>query len=179
MEVVGTCGLPGININQIFRGRTPKKIAEYYTEDLSHETVSAEHEKNLTRPCPLTQSQLGIFLECEKREGEALYNNPMLFRLPGNMDPELLTAAIEKTVLAHPGLFSGIVSDEHGIPAMQYQGAYAEQEICVREQMTEEELARTKESLVRPFAIKNERLFRIRLIEGGTDEDKRISGTAI
>ena len=172
MDVVGTCGLPGININQIFRGRTPKKIAEYYTEDLSHETVSAEHEKNLTRPCPLTQSQLGIFLECEKREGEALYNNPMLFRLPGNMDPELLTAAIEKTALAHPGLFSGIVSDEHGIPAMQYQGAYAEQEICVREQMTEEELARTKESLVQPFDIKNERLFRIRLIE--TEEAKHL-----
>ena len=172
MEVVGTCGLPGININQIFRGRTPKKIAEYYTEDLARETVSAEHEKNLTRPCPLTQSQLGIFLECEKREGEAVYNNPMLFRLPGDMDPELLTAAIEKTALSHPGLFAGIVSDEHGIPAMQYQGAYAEQEICVREQMTEEELARTKESLVQPFDIKNERLFRIRLIE--TEEAKHL-----
>jgi hypothetical protein len=28
MEVVGTCGLPGLNINQIFRGRTPKKDRE-------------------------------------------------------------------------------------------------------------------------------------------------------
>ena len=172
MEVVGACGLPGLNINQIFRGRTPKKIAEYYIEELSHETTSAEHEKNLTRPCPLTQSQLGIFLECEKREGEAVYNNPMLFSLPGDMDTDLLTAAIEKTVLAHPGLFAGIVSNEQGIPAMQYQSAYAKQEICVREQMTEEELARIKESLVRPFDIKHERLFRIRLIE--TEEAKHL-----
>jgi hypothetical protein len=69
MEVVGTCGLPGLNINQIFRGRTPKKIVKYYLEELSLENEAAGDKKNLTRPCPLTRSQLGIFLECEKREG--------------------------------------------------------------------------------------------------------------
>ena len=172
MEVVGTCGLPGLNINQIFRGRTPKKTVKYYLEDLSLENESTGDEKNLSRPCPLTQSQLGIFLECEKKAGEAVYNNPMLFSLPSDTDPELMAAAIEEMVRAHPGLFAGIVSDERGMPAMQYQGAYADQEICIREQMTEEELGRIKESLVQPFDIRNDRLFRIRLIE--TEEAKHL-----
>ena len=164
IEVVGTCGLPGLSINQIFRGRTPKKTVKYYLEELSLEKEAEGDSKNLTRPCPLTQSQLGIFLECERREGEAVYNNPLLFSLPCDMDPELMTAAVEKMVRAHPGLFAGIVSDEHGMPAMQYQSAFAEQEICIREQMTGEEFEKIKKSLVQPFDIKNERLFRIRLI---------------
>ena len=172
MEVVGTCGLPGLNINQIFRGRTPKKIVKYYLEELPLKNEAAGDEKNLTRPCPLTRSQLGIFLECERREGEAVYNNPLLFSLPCDMDPELMTAAVEKMVRAHPGLFAGIVSDEHGMPAMQYQSAFAKQEICIREQMTGEEFERMKKSLVQPFDIKNERLFRIRLIE--TEEAKHL-----
>ena len=172
MEVVATCGLPGLRIHHIFRGRTPRRIAECYTGELSLETTFAEHEKNLTRPCPLTQSQLGIFLECEKRAGEAIYNNPMLFSLPDDTDMALLAAALEKTMRAHPGLFSGIVSDAQGAPAMRYQSAYAEREICVRERMTEAELAGAKASLVRPFDIRNERLFRIRLIE--TERSKHL-----
>ena len=165
IEVVGTCGLPGLTIGQIFRGRTPKKIAEYYLEELSLEKEAEGNEKNLSKPCPLTQSQLGVFLECERRKGEAVYNNPMLFSLPGDTDLQALKAAVEKMVLAHPGLFSAIDSDEHGMPAMQYQKAYAEQEICVPEQMTEETFTEARESLVQPFDIRKERLFRIRLIE--------------
>ena len=72
MEIVGTCGLPGLTISQIFRGRTPRKIVKYYLEELPLKNEAAGDEKNLTRPCPLTRSQLGIFLECEKREGEAV-----------------------------------------------------------------------------------------------------------
>lgn len=167
MEVVSTCALAGLSINQIFRGRTPKRIAEYYLGALPHEAASAENEDNLTRPCPLTQSQLGIFLECEKRAGEAVYNNPMLFSLPEDTDMARLSVALEKTVRAHPGLFSGIVSDAHGAPAMRYQSAYAKREICIHQRMTEEAFKRAKTSLVQPFDIKRERLFRIRLIEAG------------
>ncbi len=167
MEVVSICGLAGLSINQIFRGRTPKRIAEYYLEALPHEEASVGNEDNLTRPCPLTQSQLGIFLECEKKAGEAVYNNPMLFSLPDDTDMAILSVALEKTVRAHPGLFSGIVSDAHGGPAMRYQSAYAEREICIHQRMTEEEFKRAKTSLVQPFDIKRERLFRIRLIEAG------------
>ncbi len=170
MEVVGTCGLSGLNINQIFRGRTPRKIARYYLEELALKAEIKGNENNLSHPCPLTQSQLGIYLECEKREGEAVYNNPMLFSLPSDTDLQLLAAATEKMVRSHPGLFAGIASDEHGKPVMQYKSAYAEQEICIREHMTGKEFGEKKGSLVQPFDIKNDRLFRIRLIE--TEKEK-------
>ena len=50
MEVVGTCGLAGLSINQIFRGRTPKRIAEYYLEALSKaKTVAFDKTGTMTK----------------------------------------------------------------------------------------------------------------------------------
>ena len=165
MEVVAATGLPGITINQIFRGRTPQKIAELYLAEQGEGEAEEGSAENLTRPCPLTQSQLGIFLECERHEGEAVYNNPMLFKLPADTDTDRMAEALGTMVKAHPGLFAAVVSDEEGNPAIQYQSAYAEQEVCTRETRTEAELQEKKGSLVQAFDLRNERLFRMKLIE--------------
>ena len=65
-----------------------------------------------------------------------------------------LADAVEKTMRGHPGIFSAVVSAPDGSPAMQYQSAYAGQEICTRERMTEEELEKNKASFVKPFDIR-------------------------
>ena len=118
----------------------------------------------------LMQAQLGVFLECEKHEGEAIYNNPLLFKLSDDMDMDSLEKAVEEAMHAHPGLFSAVVANEDGAFAMQYQERYAEQKICVREKMTDEELERSKASFVMPFDLMGERLFRVRLIETGSSK---------
>lgn len=66
-------------------------------------------------------------------EGEAVYNNPLLFKLPKDVDADRVAEAVEQTMRAHPGLFAAIVTDENGQPAMQYQPDYAAQTICERE----------------------------------------------
>ena len=169
MEVVGACGLPGLSVNQIFRGRTPNRIAEVYLAEARPQEETEAQEENLNRPCPLSQSQLGIFLECEMHEGEAVYNNPLLFKLSKDVDADRVAEAIERTMRAHPGLFAAIVTDENGQPAMQYQPDYAVQTICERERIAETAWEQRKATLVQPFNIRSERLFRIRLIETGDE----------
>ena len=165
VRVLEKSGLAGLTPEQIYRGRTPEKIAEYYLAELSENEVLTAEPTDMTLPHPLTQAQLGIFLECEKHEGEAIYNQPRLFKLSDGIDMDRLADAVEKTMRAHPGIFSAVVSAPDGSPAMQYQSAYAGQEICTRERMTEEELEKNKASFVKPFDIRHDRLFRIRLIE--------------
>ena len=163
MEVVGACSLPGLSISQIFRGRTPNRIAEIYLAE-TRELPGAQ-EDNLNRACPLTQSQLGIFLECEMHEGEAVYNNPMLFRLGDDTDTDRLADAVDRTMRAHPGLFAAIGTDADGQPIMRYSPEYAAQPVCERERITEAEWEQRRASLVQPFFIMRERLFRMRIFE--------------
>ena len=100
-------------------------------------------------------------------EGEAVYNNPLLFKLPMDVDTDRVAEAVERTMRAHPGLFAAIVTDENEQPAMQYQPDYAAQTICERERIAGTAWEQYKVTLVQPFRIRSERLFRIRLIDTG------------
>ncbi len=51
---------------------------------------------------PLTQTQLGIYLECRMDETSNKYNIPFLLRLSRDTDPERLAGAIRRAVEAHP-----------------------------------------------------------------------------
>ncbi|MBQ6909907.1 MAG: hypothetical protein IJQ29_07295, partial [Synergistaceae bacterium] len=50
---------------------------------------------------PLSQTQLGIYLDCVRR-GEGAYNGHFLYTLDNNIDMKRLAAAIDKAVAAHP-----------------------------------------------------------------------------
>ena len=49
----------------------------------------------------LSQTQLGIYLDCMKR-GEGTYNGHFLLTLDNNIDMKKLASAIDKAVAAHP-----------------------------------------------------------------------------
>ena len=53
---------------------------------------------------PLTQTQLGIYLECMMDAESDMYNIPMLLKLDGSLDAEKLDRAIHTAVEAHPFL---------------------------------------------------------------------------
>lgn len=61
MEVVGTCGLPGLSVNQVFRGRTPNRIAELYLAEARQQDETEAQEANLNRPCPPEPVTAGYF----------------------------------------------------------------------------------------------------------------------
>ena len=68
---------------------------------------------------PLSQSQLGIFLACRNaRETDGNYQLPFMYKLPDDIDPDRLAAALEAVVRAHPTLLARIVTEE-GEPRFQ------------------------------------------------------------
>ena len=63
--------------------------------------MSEDNEKEVAKMYPFTQTQLGIYMECIKQTGEAVYNNPRLFKIDPAICMENLAKALEEVIKAH------------------------------------------------------------------------------
>lgn len=116
---------------------------------------------NLTEKQYLTQAQLGIYLECVKREGEEVYNWTVLIHITGSMDPERLAIATRKAFEAHPALFAKIEEDKDGAPMMKYVAPEVTEDNYNIIHTTEKYLHEHKHEIPKPFDLKRDRLFRV------------------
>ena len=123
---------------------------------LQNAPKKTEHEKR--ESYPLTGSQKGIFVECNKNPDSTIYNLPFLFELEASIDTDRLKNAVSEVVSAHSYLLSRIGVSEAG---ELYQKPCEESFTPECISMTDEEFAREKKNLVKPFLIKEERLIRI------------------
>ncbi|MCF0146731.1 MAG: AMP-binding protein, partial [Eubacterium sp.] len=152
---------PGFTAKHVFDLRTPRKLAEFLESQ-------GEKEPDLKRSVrsdgdwPLSKAQIGIFLECLKHNGKAIYNNPLLAELPKDIDLPRLCKAIENTVAAHPALFTAFFVNAEGDPRQKPDTRTYSQRI---QTLTGETFERQKTGLVKPFDILNDRLFRIELFQ--------------
>lgn len=119
----------------------------------------------MKRIAPLSQIQLGIYIECQSHQEEAFYNLPYLYTLGEGIDVERLRAAVVKAVSYHPTLFTRIISVD-GEP-MQVLDLENEQWSLTAERVADAEV--TKRELIKPYEIDGGRLFYIRLFY----DDKR------
>ena len=108
---------------------------------------------------PLSKTQYGIYAECVGHNGEICYNLPYLHTLDPTLDADRLCRAIETTVKAHPTLFTRITLNDEGEP-MQ---TIADEAFSVAVEDIDD-IEAVKPSLVKPFDIYADRLFRIRLL---------------
>lgn len=150
---------PGMNLTSklIYKGRTPRKIAEL-CETSDNEAVLPIPEE----PVPLSQTQLGIYAESMARRGEASYNNPMLIKVDSSIEAFRLAKAIEKAVEAHQYVKGKISEDENGNPVIS---AFLEPYSQKIEEISVAEFENLKPSLIQPFDLLNDPLFRIRLFK--------------
>ena len=91
MEIQTLCPNLTLSSRVIYENRTPRKIAEACTHT---EQISYEIQKDY----PLSQTQLGIYVECMSRQGEVAYNNGMLFQLKPTVDIYRLSKACDQSV---------------------------------------------------------------------------------
>ena len=119
----------------------------------------------MKRTAPLLKSQYGIYVECANHQGESCYNLPYIYILEHSLDAALLCRAIETAVMAHPTLFTRISLSDDGEP-MQSMDESESFSISV-EHITDFDLV--KQSLVTPYDIFRDRLFRIRLFDDGAN----------
>lgn len=105
---------------------------------------------SMVRESVLSKTQLGIYIECMNAPESTLYNLPFLGKLGGDIDTDRLKAAIEAVIRAHPGLDTVLYIDAEG-RVMQRQAVGTSRVEVI--ELSDEEFARRRQELVRPFEL--------------------------
>ena len=156
MEVQTLCPELTLSSRMIYANRTPRKIAEACAHT---EQVSYAQQKDY----PLSQTQLGIYVESISRHEEVAYNNGMLFQLNPAIDAEQFSKACETVVEAHPYIKTRLFVDSQGNPRQLRNDAEPYHQSV--ETLTQQEFEKLKPELIHPFDLLNDRLFRIRILK--------------
>ncbi len=109
---------------------------------------------------PLTKTQYGLYVECVNHPGEPCYNVPCFYILDGSLDEERLRKAIETVVSAHPTLFTRIELTDQGDPVQTIDDT----ETFSLQVEHVDDIEAAKKTMLQPFNIVGDRLFRIRLL---------------
>ncbi len=107
---------------------------------------------------PLTQTQMGIYVECMKHPEATFYNLPGVFPLNADTDVEKLCGAVRRVVDAHPSVKCAIRADEEGKVCMFPRDDRPVDVDIVRG--TEEEYEAFFKGFARPFDFEHGPLYR-------------------
>ena len=156
MEVQTLCPELTLSSQMIYASRTPRRIAE----KCAHiEPVRYAQQNDY----PLSQTQLGIFVECMSRQGEVAYNNGILLQLNPAIDTSRLSKACEIVVEAHPYIKTRLFVDSQGNPRQLRNDAEVYHQNV--ETYSQQAFEKLKPELIHPFDLLNDRLFRIRILK--------------
>lgn len=155
--------LSGLNLSSsaIFEGRTPEKIALSVSAQGGEENRYAGMDTRRDA-YPMTDSQLGIYLECMREPESLMYNNLASFLFPRDMglDPYKLRDALTAVIEGFP--FMKIhVEEQNGVPCI-IPNETLTYEIPVRRVDSTEPTALAK-SFFRPFSLEAGPMFRFEI----------------
>ncbi len=155
LRLLGKIEHLGLTPAEILQERTPKRIATLCKAGLKE---SIPHLEQIPERCPLSDSQLGVYLDCSADPDSVKYNIPVLCRLPSETDSAGFAAAVKRTVESHKA-FNVTISAEGPAPTMRYR----QQPVTVDEIETAD-LDATCRELIRPFDLENGPLYRFALL---------------
>ncbi|MBQ5311345.1 MAG: amino acid adenylation domain-containing protein, partial [Oscillospiraceae bacterium] len=157
MKLATLCPELDLTSKLIYAEKTPRAIAEKCISSGKAKTRIKKDEY------PLSASQLGIYIESINSDGEAVYNNPILLKIDESIDTEKLRTACEAAVAAHPFIKLRLRTNADGDPVQIRNDD--EPYTQTVEHISEEELKALTPSLMQPFRLLKDRLFRIRIFE--------------
>ena len=166
MEVLSICNLPGLNVSEIFYGRTPKKIAKLYNDNLKKdgESIDERNSNTMNLEHPLTIEQQYMLNYQLNAPQSTMYNLFTLLRFDKKQyDTEKIAKALEVTIKNHPALLTIYQFNENGKIIQKYSPDVFNP-ITV-EKISENELKEIKDTLVIPFKIMDSKLYRVRVFE--------------
>ena len=114
-------------------------------------------------PQPLTFQQEGLYFECMKAPTETVYNLPMIWTLPGSLDPEAVRSAFLKVVKCHPVLNSHFEMREGKVMLVPCD---KEPEVGLST-IPEKNLADCKARFLEPFNLAEGPLYRAEVVKAG------------
>jgi len=152
MELIGSCELPDLNVTQIFRGRTPERIAALYLEErMPDNGVSrSEHiKKAMTKSYPLTDEQLYMFDYQMYTPKSTMLNIAGMLMFNDDLDAKRLRDSINAMIQSHPALLTSLYFNEDGEIVQHYT---PELFVPVQiEEISEDGLEELADTLVHPF----------------------------
>ena len=167
MQVIADCDLPGLNASEIFRGRTPERIAQLYIEkhenDDGESPEMKEFEARKTEH-PLTAEQLYMVDYQLYTPKSTMYNLFSMLKLDkDSFDMERIAVAVKTAVANHPALLTKYHFNEDGEIVQKYCPEVL-RDIHV-EHISEFEFDSVKDTLVQPFKIIGGTMYRCRIYE--------------
>lgn len=105
---------------------------------------------------PITQTQMGIYIECSANPNSVMYNIPAMLKLGENVDTKKLAKAVETALNAHPYTKTTLFADKNGDIRARRNDNNAP---CVN--LVECAKLPDNKELVRPFTLLDEPLYRI------------------
>lgn len=155
------CSAAGISVKHIFVGKTPREIAKLAASQSDRITVQNTDSDRM----PLTDSQMGVFLDANTDSPDCRYNIPFVLSFPPETDAERLREALYRTWKNHQAFSIGI--DLSGsVPTMfETDDGYPDVEII---ETDKSEYEKIRKEFVRPFILGKDRLYRAEIIK--TDE---------
>ncbi len=115
-------------------------------------------------PVPLTFQQKGLYFECLKAPHETVYNLPMCWTLPSNLNPETVREAFLKVVRCHPVLMTRFEMSGGEVKLVPCEKEF---DVEVRT-VSEHEFEACKAAFLKPFNLSDGPLFRAEIIRTGS-----------
>lgn len=167
IQVIVNAELPGLNASEIFRGRTPEKIAKLYEENHANddgESPEAKNAASLKLDHPLTAEQLYMVDYQLYTPKSTMYNLFSMLKVDKEMfNMEKLAGTMKTVIKNHPALLTTFHFNDDGEIIQRYTPDIIE-DIRV-EKLSEFEFEVLKDNLVMPFKIIGGRLYRCRVFE--------------
>lgn len=167
IRVITESDLPGLNASEIFRGRTPKQIAELYEKNHANDDGEAPELKNarsMKTDHPLTVEQLYMVDYQLYTPKSTMYNLFTMMKVDKDMfDMQKMADAMHTAIRNHAALLTTFHFNEDGEIVQRYTPEVL-RDIHV-EKISEFEFNTIKDTLVQPFKIIGGCLHRCRVFE--------------
>ncbi len=167
IELIANADMQGLNANMIFRGRTPKKIAELYLEHrktFGDKDPDKENAISLKETHRLTSEQLYMVDYQLYTPKSTMYNLFSLLKFDKEaFDMNQIVDAVNKLIKNHPALLTTLHFNEDGEIIQKYTPEIYEE--VKLEKVNEFEFESIKDTLVTPFRIIDGKLYRCRIFE--------------
>ena len=177
MEAVVESGLVGLDVASVYRGRTASRIAALYLErTVTSAAASAIPAATSTIPAasslteyPLSPTQRYIWNFQQLAPESTMYNICTLFRLAESVDLEKISCALSQAILKHRAILTRFEKKPDGqvvqrIPSAADAAVSAQIAVPV-EKVGEAELEKLRSTLVQPFDLLKDPLFRLRIFK--------------
>ena len=167
IQVIVNAELPGLNASEIFRGRTPEKIAKLYLENQANadgESPEVKNAASMKQDHTLTAEQLYMVDYQLYTPKSTMYNLFSMLKVDKDMfDMQKMAEAMHTAIRNHSALLTTFHFNEDGEIVQRYTPEVL-QDIYV-EKISEFEFATLKDNLVQPFKMIGGCLHRCRVFE--------------